>query len=322
MTTIEKIEVRQREVELRSTFTTALRAVQNFTVVEVVINDSFIGEAVETPAITGDTLKQILQDCNQQTFVGAEVSDPIDFYRRNIRELHITSSAKAALDMAVHSLFSTFDGAMDVQTDVTVPIATLEQLPALITDRLEFSTFKIKLGNEPVRDLMQKVELIHTLHPNARLRIDPNQSWSVKLACDFLLALDGISIEYMEQPTLRRDFDSYRKIKECTGVPLMADESCFTEGDLEVLVATEAVDYINLKALKNGGISEVLHLMKVAESAGLKVSIGSMMEGERGIRAAMYCATQVSHDLVHDLDAAWWLKESELKYKDGWVVAE
>jgi hypothetical protein len=40
-----------------------------------------------------------------------------------------------------------------------------------------------------------------------------------------------------------------------------------------------------------------------------------------GIRAAIYLAAETAPDAIHDLDAAWWFKESEIIYAEGTVYS-
>lgn len=99
----------------------------------------------------------------------------------------------------------------------------------------------------------------------------------------------------------------------------MADESCFSLDELGRVIETEAFQFLNVKILKAGGVVPALKLARAAQDAGLRVSIGSMMEGDHGIRAAVYLAHLVAPEVVHDLDAAWWIKDSAIEYQAGMV---
>lgn len=322
MTIIADIEVREMKVPLRATFKTALRSVDELSVIQVIINRQFIGEAVETPAITGDTLEAIMKDCREVDFQGLEIGDAQLFYREHIRNLPITASAKSALDMAIHGAAGTFQGEAHVRTDVTVPIATIEEFPKIISDRRDFDVLKIKFGREPVENLIEKMRAIRELAPHAQLRVDPNQSWSTELALEFVknLEKEGIELDYLEQPCKRDELSAFVDIRAHSAVQLMADESCFTERDLMNLIELGVIDWVNLKSLKSGGISEVLHLARIARDAGIKVSIGSMMESDAGVRSAIHVAAHIAPAEIHDVDAAWWLKSSSLQYVKGQVL--
>lgn len=323
MTLIRHTEIRHKKVPLRATFTTALRSVNELDVIEYVINGIHIGQTVATPAITGDEHARIIEDLNSIKLEGREISDLISF-NLELQKLELTQSAKAAIDMA---LFGAIHGEVPtsrVKSDVTIPIASIDDYPTLIQNRSEFEVFKIKFGSNSLHDSIEKILIVRELRPDAKIRIDPNQSWNVDETLEFASELESraIEIDYLEQPTPRKDFAALRRIREETSIPLMADESCFTVSDLTTLIELEAIDYVNLKILKNGGMTEVLRLAEMAKSAEIQVSIGSMMEGEFGIRAAAYLAAMIAPNVVHDLDAAWWHTQSTITYRDGFMVTE
>lgn len=317
MSVIEKFEVHQSAVALRAPFKTALREVSEFEVVQVLINGSGIGEAVGVTAVTGESSSQIAADLKSLSLVGADISESQTFYHSEIAHLSISLGAKAAIDMAVRNL-SPKEG-VSIKSDVTIPIANRSEYAALFEERSDFASYKIKLNREELDELIAKMELARELVPGAHLRVDPNQSWDVQLSISFLHEIEkrGIEIDYLEQPCDRADFSAFKKIRDESSTALMADESCFTQEDLKKLIDTDALDYVNLKILKHGGVTPTLELAKIAQSAGLKVSLGSMMESERGVTAAAQIAASISPDLIHDLDAAWWLKNTSLRYENG-----
>ena len=340
MNSISRISVQTTSRHLKEPFRTSLRTVSSFEVVELMIetNDGFIayGEAVETPAITGDTLKMILTDLNgpiKELLIGSTFSSAIEL-TSNVAKLSVVSSAKAAADVALFNLASAMKDqtlpsllgcqVSSVSTDVTVPISELVDLPSIIQRRAEegFHSYKVKLAMEPVELSIQKLQLIDQLTGNpSGIRIDPNQAWTVAHALDFLERVEslGLTIEYLEQPTPAQDKAALAQIRRNTDIRIMADESCFTMQDLHELIELEAVDLVNLKLLKSGGITPALEMAKVAKSAGVKALVGSMMEGDRGVYAAAVLAGTIAPDEVHDLDASWWATDSSIAYVGGEV---
>jgi L-alanine-DL-glutamate epimerase-like enolase superfamily enzyme len=153
------------------------------------------------------------------------------------------------------------------------------------------------------------------------LRIDPNQSWSLDYAKSATKALEvkNLSIEYLEQPLKRDQLAEHRELSLTTSIPLMADESCFSERDLTKVVSSNAFKFVNVKILKAGGVFPAQRLAKLAKESGLTVSIGLMMEGEQGVRAATHLAHEISPEIIHDLDAAWWFKGSSIVYQGSTV---
>ena len=99
----------------------------------------------------------------------------------------------------------------------------------------------------------------------------------------------------------------------------MADESIYSVEDLEELVRLDAIDLINIKIIKSGGITPALEIIKRAQELGVAFSIGTMMEGDKGVLAAVLLAGAHRADYCHDLDAAWWAATSSLRYSKSKV---
>jgi L-alanine-DL-glutamate epimerase-like enolase superfamily enzyme len=312
--------------ELRERFVTALRGVSEYQVIKFEICDELgnwhIGETVETPKITGDSHEQIMKELRQDApalIVGKDLAVAIV----EVRNSQLTGSSKAAIDIALNGALGTgIKSGFSVATDVTIPISAIENLPALVSDRVVagFTYFKVKANNEPISDLITKLQIIKELTPSgSHIRIDANQAWDFEHTAEVLAAIaeSGLVIDYLEQPTPARDFAALAKVKAISSIPIMADESCFTPQDLKELIELDAVDLVNLKLLKSGGLTLAREMAETAKAAGIGVYVGSMMEGDQSLSAAASLAAEIAPDLVHDLDASWWAKESHLRYESG-----
>ncbi len=341
MSSISKFTCHIAPRTLKEPFRTSLRSVSYFNVIEfhVETDDGLqaIGEAVETPAITGDTQEMILKGLLgsiKGALEGVSFSSPLELVER-IANTSAASSAKSAADMALYYLESVIENKTfaevlgstrpTIASDVTIPVTDLANIEQIVFARLKdgFNSFKVKLAMEPTENSIQKLELIHQIAGHeCVIRIDPNQSWSVTHSLNFLEEIDrrGISIDYLEQPTPADDKRALAEIKRNTQTRIMADESCFDMEDLLQLIEYEAADLINLKLLKSGGISPSLQMAEVAREAGLGVLVGSMMEGDRGVFASACLADALAPGEIHDLDASWWAKDSSINYRAGQVL--
>ena len=326
---------------LKEPFRTSLRTVSHFDVIEFHIETDdglrAIGEAVETPAITGDTQEMILSGLLSQisgALEGISYSSPLELVER-IANTSVVSSAKAAADMALYFLEAAKEdktlaellesGRRSVASDVTIPVADLGEIENLVRVRLRdgFKSFKVKLAMEPVEASIQKLKLINqAADGKCVIRIDPNQAWTVAHTLTFLEKINktGVPIDYLEQPTPADDKMALAEIRRNTEIPIMADESCFDMEDLLQLIECEAADLINLKLLKSGGVTPTFKMAEVARRAGFGVRVGSMMEGDAGVFASACVASALAPEEVHDLDASWWAKDSRIKYRAGEVL--
>jgi L-alanine-DL-glutamate epimerase-like enolase superfamily enzyme len=312
--------------DLRERFITALRGVSEYQVINFEICDELgnwhVGETVETPRITGDSHEQIMRELEHDApalIVGLDIAEAIIESQKS----RLTGSSKAAIDIALNGALGTgVVSGFSVATDVTVPITTVDHLPQLISDRVAagFTYFKVKANLEPVTEFIEKLTIIRdSLPTGCHLRVDANQAWTFEHTLEVISAISnsGIEIDYLEQPTPARDFKTLAKVKANSPIPIMADESCFTSADLNELIELDAMDLVNLKLLKTGGLTMAREMAKTAAAAGIGVYVGSMMEGDQSIRAAATLAAEIAPDLVHDLDASWWAKESHLRYESG-----
>ncbi len=70
----------------------------------------------------------------------------------------------------------------------------------------------------------------------------------------------------------------------------MADESIFSASDALKLVQGRYADFINIKLMKCGGIREAWRIADIAETAGVKCMVGSMMESSLSVSAVAHLA--------------------------------
>jgi muconate cycloisomerase len=140
---------------------------------------------------------------------------------------------------------------------------------------------KVKVGFD---DDIERVRAVReALGPEASLRLDANGAWSFERAVEVLRAVAPLGIAAVEQP-LPRGADLPR-LRATVPVPLMADESLVTLADAEALIAEAAVDLVNVRVSKCGGLARSLAIATRAAEAGLGVQVGSQV-GETAILAA------------------------------------
>lgn len=339
MTKIVETSHRVRKEQLRSSFSTSLRTVSELSVLEFHIKTDdgveVFGETVETPAITGDTIARIQSDFDlalSRALIGKEFEDATSFYSSHIAQISATSSAKSAVNLALYELQGVMSGQslqeilgcpVDcIKSDVTIPLSQIADIPKLIAARSDFSTFKIKLGNEDMKTRVEKIQLIRDIAGiGVGIRIDPNQAWSVDESLDFLLEIEkrGLNIEYLEQPITAKNKAGLAQIRQNSDTKIMADESIYTVADLDELHQLKAVDLINIKTIKSGGITPALQIIERANELGIGFSIGTMMEGDKGVLAAVLIAGAHRPDYCHDLDAAWWAANTRFLYAKSMV---
>src|SRR5262249_20608979 len=139
--------------------------------------------------------------------------------------------------------------------------------------------YKIKLGTE------EDIAIVEALraHTNAILRIDANAAWTVEEALQKIPRLKELGVEFIEQPLAKENWDGMKILYDQSSLPLIADESCVVESDVER--CKDHFHGINIKLTKCGGITVARRMIDKARSLNLKVMADSMNESTIGSAA-------------------------------------
>ena len=98
-----------------------------------------------------------------------------------------------------------------------------------------------------------------------------------------------------------------KKVFEQSALPIMADESCILEQDIQ-----KCVGYfhgVNIKLMKCGGILNAMDIGRIAELAGISLFWGCNDESIISITAALHAAYCCSNTKYIDLDGSFDLAE-------------
>lgn len=208
-----------------------------------------------------------------------------------------SNAARAAVDLALHDALGKRLGAPVHQllglsglpippTSFTIAITAPDELEARVREAAHYPILKVKLGT--ARDL-EIVRTIHATAPHATIRVDANAAWSVEQALAIIPQLAELGVELVEQPLAVADPDGFRRLKRARlPLPIVADESVKSPADVVRLAG--AVDGVNIKLMKTGGIAGGLAAIHTARSCGLKVMLGCMVETSLGATAAAQLA--------------------------------
>ncbi len=156
------------------------------------------------------------------------------------------------------------------------PEAVAEAWSRRIAARPEVRTWKVKVGRASLEDDLARLRALR-LPPGTRLRLDPNRGWGAHDPATVWRALDGLPIEYVEEPVAWPRLGDWAR----AGVPCAADESITV--DL-ALLAQAGLRALVLKPSVIGDLGAVLRLIESAEREGLTVVLSSSLEGPVGRR--------------------------------------
>ena len=320
---ITQIRIAELQVPLKRPFKTALRTVNQIedVVVEIHTDEGMIGygEAAPTAVITGDSKGGIIaaiRDHITPVLIGQSIENMEAIFELIDASILKNTSAKAAVDMAIYDLFGQsldtpvyqlLGGYRDVlETDLTISLNSPDVMAedALDAIRHGYKTLKIKLGKDISLDSKRLRAVVDATGPNVNLRIDANQGWKPKEAVRILRTMEdqGWPIEFVEQPVHAHDFEGLKYVTDNTPIAIMADESVFSPADAMKLLEMRAVDLLNIKLMKCGGIHQALKITTLAEIYGVDCMVGCMLESKLSVNTAVHFAAAKSIVKFIDLD--------------------
>lgn len=308
---ISKIRYGNLQVPLRTPFKTALRTVDMIDDVVICIETDTghmgFGSAPPTVAITGESKESILATLRwhiEPLLLGKFITDTIDLCTMIQNSCIGNSSAKAAAEIALYDLFAQQQGKPLYQvlggssallyTDLTISANNVEIMLADCESAIQrgFKALKVKVGKESYLDIERLSKIYQFVDGRASLRIDANQGWTAEQTVLVLQTLEssGMCFELIEQPVLASDVDGLKYIKERVKTPVLADESAFTLLQVKKLVELDAVDLINIKLMKTGGLSQAIAIADFCAANGKQCMMGCMLEGGISATAAVHFA--------------------------------
>jgi len=189
------------------------------------------------------------------------------------------------------------------QTNYTIGIDSIEKMTSKMKE-VPWPIYKIKLGTKD--DIQIVTEL--RKHSNSVFRIDANCGWEVTETVKNSVELKKLGVEFIEQPLPADNWKGSKVVYENSHLPIIADESCIVETDVEKCY--NHFHGVNVKLMKCGGLTPAKRMITKAKSLGLKTMVGCMTESSVGISAIAHLTPLL--DYV-DMDGALLLKNDIAK---------
>ena len=223
------------------------------------------------------------------------------------RVLRFNGSARSAVSAALHDLAAKrlgvplyrmwgLDPDRAPRSSFTIGIGDEAELRQKVREAKGYPILKVKLGTDRDEEI---VRVIREEAPDKVLRVDANAAWNVKQALNTIERLVDYEIEFVEQPLPPHDVEGLRFVRDRSPLPIIADESCLVATDIPRLAG--AVDGINIKLAKCGGLREAHKMVATARAHGMLVMMGCMIETSLGISAAAQLSPLLDYA---DLDGA------------------
>lgn len=302
------------ELPLKHPFTISRYTVTVQKTVIVTVSDGVIsgyGEATVNPYYhsTVERLIASLQTV-QSIFESAEVVHPEVMWAKLASMIPEDFFALCAVDVAywdyyaksqkrtVRSFWSTDNQPLPL-TSYTIGIDSLEMMKEKILEQ-PWPIYKIKLGTSNDLQIVKELRKI----TDAVFRIDANCAWTASQTITYAEIMNDLGVEFIEQPLKAGDRKGMLEVRLASCLPIIADESCQREEDVES--CAELFHGINIKLMKCGGITPALRMIEKAKTKGLLLMAGCMTESTVGISGLCQIAPLLTY---LDADGALLLKE-------------
>lgn len=231
----------------------------------------------------------------RSTIEGATVtldseSWPADFWAQLYPRLSHEPFAHCALDQAAHDLWGKRSGKPVYElwglkaenlplTNYTIGIDSIDVMVAKMNEFPGWPVYKIKLGTAHDLEIIRELRK----HTQAVFRVDANCGWSAEETIRNSQELRQLDVEFIEQPLPQADRVGMRRVFAESALPVIADESCQVESDVESCLGH--FHGINVKLVKCGGLTPARRMIARARELGMKVMVGCMTESTVGISA-------------------------------------
>lgn len=198
--------------------------------------------------------------------------------------------AKAPVDIACwdilgkatgQPLYTLLGGA--AQDDVVLYRAISQEAPEIMAQKIEgyaaegYTKFQLKVGGDANDDIDRIHATRAVLKQTDLLVADANTGWTRHEAARVVGAIANLDV-YVEQPCLT--YEECVSIRRRTGLPFVLDEVIDTPNTLVRGIAEDAMDVINLKISKVGGLTKARQMRDLCVAHGIPMTIEDTWGGD------------------------------------------
>lgn len=330
---ITKLSYQRLDLVLHAPYTIAYETIDKAVnyILKIETDGMIVGFGCSAPdeTVTLETFDMVEKAINEVIIPFLTGKDPLS-YSNLLEELYVLLplhySALAMVDMALLDIMSKkselplykFLGGIknSIPTSITIGILPVDETLKVAKEYIDrgFSILKLK-GGLSVEEDIEKMKLLYSKYPKIKHRFDANQGYNLRDVIAFNNATTDIGIEFIEQPFPIAIDKEMAKMRQEISTPLMVDESIKNLKDVQRLLECNAMDLINIKLMKVGGIKKAVEINALAESYDVNAMVGCIDECALGISCGLHYALSNSNIIYADLDGH--LDFTNDPFKDG-----
>lgn len=294
-------------------------------IVQVFTDEGFVGvgEGAPRPHITGESLESAFLAIEKQLGPVLIGEDPLNLriiHRKMDRAMELNTSAKCAIDLALHDLIGKRFGVPvydllggRTKDDLHINGTCLLDEPEVVSETLKrrvkegFTySIKIKVGTDPLKDIERVRVAREAIGPEIDLIADANQGWDVPTAIRVLRKMENFDLQIAEQPVYWEDLMGLAKVTSAVRLSVMADEAVWSPFDAMQIIQMRAADMLNIKLIKSGGLYNAQRMATLAQSANMSCMVGCTIE------TSILCAAEGHFAMASE----------NVRYIDSWTPPE
>jgi L-alanine-DL-glutamate epimerase-like enolase superfamily enzyme len=140
-----------------------------------------------------------------------------------------------------------------------------------------YRRFQLKVGGDPLTDIARIRAVAAKLQPGDRLIADANTGWLMHDAMRVVRAVQDVDV-YIEQPCV--SYDECLSIRRHTNHPFVLDEVIDSVDMILRGHADQAMDVVNLKISKLGGLTKTKQARDLCVSLGIAMTLEDSWGGD------------------------------------------
>jgi L-alanine-DL-glutamate epimerase-like enolase superfamily enzyme len=241
--------------------------------------------------------------------LGADVTNLAEVHRRMDRELRGHEYAKSALDVACWDAYgkivgqpvaSLLGGVLQTELPlyVAIPLGPAAEMAAFV--QRERATgirrFQLKLGASPAEDAERLAAVLEATDDDVELCGDANGAWRRQDAIMAASLFAGSPRFRLEQPC--PTLEECVAVRRLTSLPMVLDEVIVDLPTFVRAVGLDAMDQINLKVSRVGGLLPARLMRDVAVSLGIRLMIEDSWGGDIVTAAVAHLAAGTPPDAL------------------------
>jgi L-alanine-DL-glutamate epimerase-like enolase superfamily enzyme len=197
---------------------------------------------------------------------------------------------KSGIDMACWDLLGRVSGRSVCELlggsfgdDFVLYRAISQEAPEAMASRVAgyreegYRRFQLKVGGDPDVDIQRIHQVAGQLQPGDKLVADANTGWLMHEAARVVRGVRDVDV-YIEQPCL--SYEECRSIRRRTDHPFVLDESIHGMPELLRAASEDAMDVVNIKISKFGGLTRARLARDLCVSLGVAMTLEDSWGGD------------------------------------------